>query len=165
MSVHGDPLRHRGLVAEDKDQRVTNFHRSTMRALSEMIAAAGLEHPAQSRPPSGGARRRRRNPLVPPSSTSSLSRGNSSRESASGPSTLMPGIWPVLTASISPRRKPGPPLRLLVAGELGRRFVVVGIGRVAEKSADDRSCVLLDLAQMVGAAEAFRIDLVQRLGA
>ena len=45
-----DPLRQRGLVVEDKAQRVANFHRSTMRALSEMIAAAGLEHPAQIRP-------------------------------------------------------------------------------------------------------------------
>ena len=45
-----DPLRQRGLVVEDRAQRVANFHRSTMRALSEMIAAAGLEHPAQIRP-------------------------------------------------------------------------------------------------------------------
>lgn len=45
-----DPLRQRALVVEDKAVRVANFHRNTMAALSEMIAAAGLEHPAQIRP-------------------------------------------------------------------------------------------------------------------
>ena len=45
-----DPLRQRALVVEDKAQRVCNFHRNTLRALSEMIAAAGLEHPSQVRP-------------------------------------------------------------------------------------------------------------------
>ena len=45
-----EPLRQRALVVEDKAERVANFHRSTLRALSEMIAAAGLEHPAQIRP-------------------------------------------------------------------------------------------------------------------
>ena len=45
-----DPLRQRALVVEDKAERVANFHRQTLNALSEMIAAAGLEHPAQIRP-------------------------------------------------------------------------------------------------------------------
>ena len=45
-----DPTRQRALVVEDKAQRVFNFHRNTLRALSEMIAAAGLEHHAQIRP-------------------------------------------------------------------------------------------------------------------
>ena len=45
-----DPTRQRALVVDDKAQRVFNFHRNTLRALSEMIAAAGLEHPAQIRP-------------------------------------------------------------------------------------------------------------------
>jgi glutamate synthase domain-containing protein 2 len=45
-----DPMRQRALVVEDKAQRVCNFHRNTLRALSEMIAAAGLEHPSQIRP-------------------------------------------------------------------------------------------------------------------
>jgi len=45
-----DPTRQRALVVEDKAQRVFNFHRNTLRALSEMIAAAGLEHPSQIRP-------------------------------------------------------------------------------------------------------------------
>ncbi|HKG99914.1 MAG TPA: FMN-binding glutamate synthase family protein, partial [Bradyrhizobium sp.] len=45
-----DPLRQRALVVEDKAGRVANFHRNTMTALSEMIAAAGLEHPQQIRP-------------------------------------------------------------------------------------------------------------------
>ncbi|HEX8669863.1 MAG TPA: FMN-binding glutamate synthase family protein [Allosphingosinicella sp.] len=45
-----DPARQRALVVEDKAQRVCNFHRNTLRALSELIAAAGLEHPSQIRP-------------------------------------------------------------------------------------------------------------------
>lgn len=45
-----DPLRQRALVVEDKARRVANFHRNTLAALSEMIAAAGLEHPAEIRP-------------------------------------------------------------------------------------------------------------------
>ena len=45
-----DPLRQRALVVEDKAQRVANFHRNTTVALSEMIAAAGLEHPCDIRP-------------------------------------------------------------------------------------------------------------------
>ena len=42
-----DPLRQRALVVPDKAQRVFNFHHNTLRALAEMLAAAGLEHPAQ----------------------------------------------------------------------------------------------------------------------
>jgi len=42
-----DPLRQRALVVEDKAQRVHNFHRNTLRALSELLAAAGLTHPSQ----------------------------------------------------------------------------------------------------------------------
>jgi glutamate synthase domain-containing protein 2 len=45
-----DPFRQRALVVEDKADRVANFHRNTMLALSQMIAAAGLEHPAEIRP-------------------------------------------------------------------------------------------------------------------
>jgi glutamate synthase domain-containing protein 2 len=45
-----DPSRQRALVVEDKATRVFNFHRNTLRALSEMIAAAGLEHPSEVRP-------------------------------------------------------------------------------------------------------------------
>jgi glutamate synthase domain-containing protein 2 len=45
-----DPMRQRALVVSDKAERVFNFHRNTLRALSEMIAAAGLEHPSQIRP-------------------------------------------------------------------------------------------------------------------
>ncbi|HEV2747037.1 MAG TPA: FMN-binding glutamate synthase family protein [Allosphingosinicella sp.] len=45
-----DPTRQRALVVDDKAQRVCNFHRNTLAALSEMIAAAGLEHPSQIRP-------------------------------------------------------------------------------------------------------------------
>ncbi len=42
-----DPLRQRALVVPDKAQRVFNFHHNTLRALAEILAAAGLEHPAQ----------------------------------------------------------------------------------------------------------------------
>jgi hypothetical protein len=42
-----DALRQRALVVPDKAQRVFNFHRSTLKALAEMLAAAGLEHPSQ----------------------------------------------------------------------------------------------------------------------
>ncbi|MBS7661399.1 FMN-binding glutamate synthase family protein [Pseudomonas lalucatii] len=42
-----DPLRQRALVVADKAQRVHNFHRNTLKALAEMLAAAGLEHPGQ----------------------------------------------------------------------------------------------------------------------
>ena len=42
-----DPLRQRALVVPDKAERVHNFHRNTLKALAEMIAAAGLNHPAQ----------------------------------------------------------------------------------------------------------------------
>lgn len=42
-----DSLRQRALVVEDKAQRVANFHRHTLEALAEMLAAAGLDHPQQ----------------------------------------------------------------------------------------------------------------------
>ena len=45
-----DPLRQRALVIPDKAERVYNFHHNTLKALAEMIAAAGLEHPNQLRP-------------------------------------------------------------------------------------------------------------------
>jgi glutamate synthase domain-containing protein 2 len=45
-----DPLRQRALVVEDKAERVYNFHRNTLAAFAEMIAAAGLEHPSQLGP-------------------------------------------------------------------------------------------------------------------
>jgi len=45
-----DPLRQRGLVVEDKARRVANFHDNTLKALAELVAAAGLDHPSQLRP-------------------------------------------------------------------------------------------------------------------
>jgi glutamate synthase domain-containing protein 2 len=45
-----DPLRQRSLVVEDKAQRVANFHRHTLDALAELLAAAGLHHPGQLGP-------------------------------------------------------------------------------------------------------------------
>ncbi len=45
-----DPDRQRALVVSDKSQRVANFHGETLRALAELIAAAGLDHPKELRP-------------------------------------------------------------------------------------------------------------------
>jgi glutamate synthase domain-containing protein 2 len=45
-----DPWRQRALVPEDKATRVYNFHRNTLRALAELIGAAGLRHPADIAP-------------------------------------------------------------------------------------------------------------------
>ncbi len=45
-----DPMRQRALVVPDKAERVAHFHRSTLTALAEVIAAAGLEHPQDLRP-------------------------------------------------------------------------------------------------------------------
>jgi glutamate synthase domain-containing protein 2 len=45
-----DALRQRALVVPDKAQRVYNFHRNTLKALSEMLAAAGLDHPSDLGP-------------------------------------------------------------------------------------------------------------------
>ncbi len=45
-----DPMRQRALVVPDKAERVYNFHRNTLAALAEMIAAAGLDHPSQLGP-------------------------------------------------------------------------------------------------------------------
>ena len=40
----------RGLVVSDKATRVANFHRNTVKAFCEIIAAAGLDHPRDLRP-------------------------------------------------------------------------------------------------------------------
>jgi len=45
-----DPARSRAIVVTDKAQRVANFHRETLHTLAELIAAAGLDHPAQLSP-------------------------------------------------------------------------------------------------------------------
>ena len=45
-----DPLRQRAIVVPDKAERVASFHRETIKALAEMIAAAGLENPKELRP-------------------------------------------------------------------------------------------------------------------
>ena len=45
-----DKLRQRALVVPDKAQRVFNFHRSTLTALAEVVAAAGLSHPQELLP-------------------------------------------------------------------------------------------------------------------
>ena len=45
-----DPQRMRALVVPDKAERVFNFHQSTLIALKELLAAAGLGHPSQLGP-------------------------------------------------------------------------------------------------------------------
>jgi glutamate synthase domain-containing protein 2 len=45
-----DALRQRALVVGDKAPRVANFHRNTLRALAELLGAAGLSHPDELKP-------------------------------------------------------------------------------------------------------------------
>jgi glutamate synthase domain-containing protein 2 len=45
-----DPLRQRAINVPDKAERVANFHRETLKALAELVAAAGLDHPKQLSP-------------------------------------------------------------------------------------------------------------------
>ena len=45
-----DPARMRGLVVPHKAERVFQFHQSTMKALKELLAAAGLHHPSELGP-------------------------------------------------------------------------------------------------------------------
>jgi hypothetical protein len=45
-----DALRQRAIVIPDKAQRVASFHQNTLKALAELIAAAGLRHPSELKP-------------------------------------------------------------------------------------------------------------------
>jgi glutamate synthase domain-containing protein 2 len=45
-----DPTRNRALVVPDKTTRVYNYHRATLHALAELIAASGLSHPQEILP-------------------------------------------------------------------------------------------------------------------
>jgi glutamate synthase domain-containing protein 2 len=45
-----DRLRQRALVPGDKAERVYYFHKNTLKALGELVGAAGLSHPNQLRP-------------------------------------------------------------------------------------------------------------------
>jgi glutamate synthase domain-containing protein 2 len=45
-----DPLRQRALVVADKAVRVANYHRNSLRALAELLGAAGLRHPDELKP-------------------------------------------------------------------------------------------------------------------
>ncbi|MES2495605.1 MAG: FMN-binding glutamate synthase family protein [Pseudomonadota bacterium] len=45
-----DGLRQRALVVPDKAERVRGFHDNTLRALSDMVAAAGIGHPSEIGP-------------------------------------------------------------------------------------------------------------------
>ena len=43
-------LRQRALVPDDKAERVYNFHKNTLKALGELVGAAGLSHPNEIKP-------------------------------------------------------------------------------------------------------------------
>jgi glutamate synthase domain-containing protein 2 len=45
-----DPRRMRALVVPDKAERVFNFHQNTLKALKELLGAAGLNHPSELGP-------------------------------------------------------------------------------------------------------------------
>jgi glutamate synthase domain-containing protein 2 len=45
-----DPKLQRALVVSDKAERVHGFHRNTVGAVAEMIAAAGVDHPSEIGP-------------------------------------------------------------------------------------------------------------------
>ena len=45
-----DKGRQRGLVVADKAERVYNFQRNTVKALMEVVGAAGCEHPSELTP-------------------------------------------------------------------------------------------------------------------
>ena len=45
-----DPFRQRAIVVPDKADRVASFHRNTLHALAELVAAAGLSHPSHLKP-------------------------------------------------------------------------------------------------------------------
>jgi glutamate synthase domain-containing protein 2 len=45
-----DPARQRAIDVPDKAERVANFHRNTLLALTELVAAAGLSHPSELQP-------------------------------------------------------------------------------------------------------------------
>lgn len=45
-----DPTRQRGIVVPAKGERVMQFHKETVKALAELIAAAGLSHPGELKP-------------------------------------------------------------------------------------------------------------------
>jgi glutamate synthase domain-containing protein 2 len=45
-----DPNRQRALVVSDKSKRVANFHKNTLKALGEVLGAAGLSHPHELKP-------------------------------------------------------------------------------------------------------------------
>ncbi|WP_252106425.1 MULTISPECIES: FMN-binding glutamate synthase family protein [unclassified Halomonas] len=45
-----DPRRSRHLDVADKTERVYNFHKNTLKALAEMLGAAGLHHPSELGP-------------------------------------------------------------------------------------------------------------------
>ena len=45
-----DKYRQRGLIVPDKAERVANFHLNTMKALADLVGAAGCDHPADLTP-------------------------------------------------------------------------------------------------------------------
>jgi glutamate synthase domain-containing protein 2 len=97
-----DPHRQKALVVADKSVRVANFHGNTLRALGELLGAAGLHHPGELRPhhiarriPNGEVRLL--SAVFP-----DLEKGTLLREEY--PTTLYRTAWPMASAySFEPR--------------------------------------------------------------
>ncbi len=96
-----DRSRQRAIVVPDKAMRVASFHRETLKALAELIAAAGLTHPRELRP-RHFMRRAAPDRVVPlPSSIASCGRASfSPRPTISA--SARPGDWRALTHSRLP---------------------------------------------------------------
>jgi glutamate synthase domain-containing protein 2 len=45
-----DPVRQRSLVVDDKAERVCAFHKATLKALAEVVASVGVDHPSRILP-------------------------------------------------------------------------------------------------------------------
>ena len=161
-----DPLRQRALVVGDKAERVANFHRNTLRALSR--------HDSRRRTPASlrksglttwlGASATPRSDCSP-SCTSFSSRASSSRESASVHFTAMPGISRARTVSTFLNFRPSSPQsrwsrRLRSAG--GHCCARNRYQGAARRGTRSRVQAVRSLRALVGAREANDICIFSR---
>ena len=127
-----DPKLQRALIVPDKSERVHNYHRNTVHALAEMIAAMGLDHTSELRPSTsyaGSASSRRWHSTR---STTSCKPGAllAGTAHAAVPGVLGPGLGRVLPPLV--RRRAGS--ARLSGGRRGwtgladHRVVIVGAG-------------------------------------
>ncbi len=104
-----DPMRQRGVVVADKAERVQSFHHETVKALAELVAAVGLNHPSELRPHHfmrRGADGRVSRPS--PSFTRPWNPASFSRAAAAGTWPII-GAWPGVTLfHLSNPSKPPP---------------------------------------------------------